>query len=183
MDKLKNISEEELIQGCLQDKREFQEALYRKYADQMYGVVMMYAKDTDDAADILQESFIHVFRKMDTFRFESAFGAWVRRIVVNKCIEHFRKKQRKREMEVRDEYMDIDPVKYDGILERISANDIVRLVNDLPSKAAMVLKLYAIEGYKHNEIAEMLEISEGTSKSQLNRARGLLKDKLVELNG
>ena len=71
----------------------------------------------------------------------------------------------------------------DGILERINASEIVRLVNDLPAKAAMILKLYAIEGYQHNEIAEMLDISEGTSKSQLNRARTLLKEKLVAING
>lgn len=182
MEQLKHISEEELIKGCLQDKRDYQEALYRKYADHMYGVVMTYAKDSEDAADILQESFIHVFRKMDTFRFESPFGGWVRRIVVNKCIEHYRKKVRKREVEVAQTDTPSEPVRLDGILERINAHEIVRLVNDLPAKAAMVLKLYAIEGYKHNEIATMLEISEGTSKSQLNRAKSLLKEKLAEIN-
>lgn len=181
MSDLKNISDEELVKGCLQDKRSFQEALYRKYADQMYSVVMMYAKDADDAADILQEGFINVFRKLHDFRFESPLGAWIRRIVVNKALEHFRKKQRKRELIEELSYEETPLM--DGILERINASEIVRLVNDLPSKAAAILKLYAIEGYKHNEIAEMLDISEGTSKSQLNRARVLLKEKLAQING
>ena len=181
MNNFQNISDEELIKGCLQDKRDFQEALYRKYADQMYSVVMMYAKDADDAADILQDSFINVFRKLHKFRSESPLGAWIRRIVVNKSIEHFRKKQRKKDFIEELGYEGIP--KLEGILERINANDIVRLVNDLPAKAAMILKLYAIEGYKHNEIAEMIEISEGTSKSQLNRARALLKEKLAQING
>lgn len=181
MENLKNISDEELVKGCLQDKRAYQEALYRKYADQMYSVVMMYAKDSDDAADILQDSFINVFRKLDKFRFESPLAGWIRRIVVNKSIEHFRSKKRKREL-IEDFSTEEQP-KVEGILERINANELVRLVNDLPTKAAMILKLYAIEGYKHHEIADMLEISEGTSKSQLNRARSLLKEKLVQLNG
>ena len=178
---LRNISDEELIRGCSKDKRDFQEALYRKYADQMYNVVMMYAKDADAAADILQEAFIHVFRKLDTFRFESPLGAWIRKIVVNKALEHFRREKRKNEIIEDLGTQEISII--DGVLDQINAQDIVRLVNQLPAKAAMILKLYAIEGYQHNEIASMLEISEGTSKSQLNRARTLLKEKLVQLNG
>lgn len=181
MENLENISDEELVKGCLQDKRAYQEALYRKYADQMYSVVMIYAKDSDDAADILQDSFINVFRKLHKFRFESQLGGWIRRIVVNKSIEHFRSKKRKRELI--EDFSHEEHPKVEGILERINANEIVNLVNDLPAKAAMILKLYAIEGYKHHEIADMLEISEGTSKSQLNRARSLLKEKLVHFNG
>lgn len=181
MEDLKNITDEELVKGCLQDKRNFQEALYRKYADQMYGVVMMYAKDSDQAADILQDSFINVFRNLNKFRFESPLGGWIRRIVVNKAIEHLRKEKRKQEV-IEDLGVSSTPF-LDDILDQINAKEIVRLVNDLPAKAAMILKLYSIEGYKHHEIAEMLEISEGTSKSQLNRARALLKEKLVQLNG
>lgn len=181
MTDLQNISDEELIKGCLKDKRDFQEALYKKFANKMYSVVMMYAKDADDAADILQDSFIHIFRKLDTFRFESPLGAWIRRIVVNKALEHFRKEKRKKELI--EEISIQEPPIIEGILDQINANEILRVVNELPAKAAMILKLYTIEGYQHNEIASMLEISEGTSKSQLNRARTLLKKKLVQLNG
>lgn len=175
------IEEEELVRECLKDKRAYQEALYRKYADKIYAVVMMYAKDSDDAADILQEAFINVFRQLHNFRFESPLEGWIRRIAVNKALEHFRKQKRKREF-----IEDYTPSSFsfdDGILDAINVKDIIRLVNDLPAKAAMILKLYAIEGYKHHEIAEMLAITEGTSKSQLNRARQLLKEKMVQLNG
>jgi RNA polymerase sigma-70 factor (ECF subfamily) len=178
---LQNISDEVLIKECLKDKRDFQEALYRKYANQMYSVVMIYTKDSDTAADILQEAFIHVFRKLDSFRFESPLGAWIRRIVVNKALEYYRSEKRKKEF-IEDMGTQESPT-IDGILDQINTKEIVRLVNDLPTKAAMILKLYAIEGYQHNEIASMLEISEGTSKSQLNRARALLKQKLIQLNG
>lgn len=178
---LRNISDEELIRGCLKDKRDFQEALYRKYADQMYSVVRIYAKDSDAAADILQESFIQVFRKLDSFRFDSPLGGWIRRIVVNKALEHFRKE--KRQNEIIEEFRDFESTNTDSVFDQINTKEIVRLVNELPAKAGMILKLYAIEGYQHNEIASMLEISEGTSKSQLNRARALLKEKLVEING
>jgi RNA polymerase sigma factor (sigma-70 family) len=177
----KKISDQELITGCLKDRRDFQEALYRKYADQMYSVVMIYAKDSDAAADILQESFIHVFRKLNSFRFESPLGAWIRRIVVNKAIEHFRREKRKNE--VIEEFTSQKPQIIEDILEQLNTKDIVRLVNELPAKAAMIFKLYCIEGYQHNEIAKILEISEGTSKSQLNRAKALLKEKLIQLNG
>ena len=142
---------------------------------------MMYSSDSDEAADILQDSFINIFRKLDEFRFESALGAWIRRIVVNKSIEYIRKNKRKKEFIDELSYVETD--KAEGVLERINSAEIVRLVNDLPAKAAMILKLYAIEGYQHNEIAQMLEISEGTSKSQLNRARTLLKEKLIQING
>lgn len=181
MSTLQNIADEELVKGCLQDKRAFQEALYRKFADEMYAVVMMYAKDSDQAANILQDSFINVFRNLNKFRFESPLGGWIRRIVVNKSIEYFRKEKRKQE--VIEDISAYQTPFLDEIIDQINAKEIVRLVNDLPAKAAMILKLYAIEGYKHHEIADMLEISEGTSKSQLNRARFLLKEKLVQLNG
>ncbi len=177
----KNISDEELVKGCLKDKRDFQEALYRKYADQMYSVVMMYTDDSDAAADILQDAFIRVFRKLSSFRFESPLGAWIRRIVVNKALEHFRREKRKNE--IIDEFVSQKPQIIDDLLDQINTNDIVRLVNELPVKAAMILKLYSIEGYQHNEIAKILEISEGTSKSQLSRAKALLREKLVRLNG
>lgn len=101
--------------------------------------------------------------------------------MVNKSIEYFRKEKRKQE--VIEEISAYQTPFLDEIIDQINAKEIVRLVNDLPTKAAMILKLYAIEGYKHHEIADMLEISEGTSKSQLNRARSLLKEKLVQLNG
>ena len=177
---IKDISDHDLIEGCLKDKRDFQEFLYRKYADKMYNVVMLYAKNSDSAADILQDAFIEVFRNLKRFRFESPLEAWIRRIMVNKALELYRREKRRNEF-IEEFSINESPI-IDDLIDQVNKKDIVRLVNELPRKAAVILKLYAIEGYQHNEIALKLGISEGTSKSQLNRARALLKQKLVLLN-
>jgi RNA polymerase sigma-70 factor (ECF subfamily) len=154
--------------------------LYRKYADKMYNVCLMYANDVDTASDILQESFIKVFRNLKKYKFEGSFEGWIRRIVINTALEHFRKK--KRENEVVEQFDNHPQTAFDDILDRINADEIIRLVNSLPDKAAMVLKLYTIEGYKHKEIADLMDITEGTSKSQLNRARSMFKAMIDQLH-
>lgn len=180
MDK-SNISEKELIERCKANDRKYQEMLYRKFADKMYNVCLIYASDTDVASDILQDGFIKVFRNLKRFNFEGSFEGWVRRIMVNTALEYFRKK--KRDSEFIENYTHQNHNVFDEILDKIHADEIVKLVNDLPMKAAMVLKLYAIEGYKHSEIADLMGISEGTSKSQLNRARFLFKDLIDQHHG
>jgi len=175
-----NISEKELIKFCIADKRQYQEMLYRKYADKMYTICLTYSDRDDDAADVLQESFIKLFKNLHKFKFNGSFEGWLRRIVVNTALEHYRKRVRiKENLTVYETY--IEP-SVDNILETINAKELVRLVNELPKKAAMILKLYAIEGFKHKEISEQLGITIGTSKSQLNRARFLLKESLNKLN-
>lgn len=175
------LSDEALIEACLKNDRRYQEALYRKFADQMYRVAITYSKDEDEAADILQDGFINVFRKLDRYKFQGSFEGWIRRIIVNKALEHYRAKRRKEE--VIREFHEQQNLVSDELLAGIQAKEIVNLVNHLPDKAGMVLKLYAIEGYAHKEIADLMGISEGTSKSQLNRARGLLRERLEKLNG
>ncbi len=175
------ISEKELVERCIANDRKYQEVLYRKYADKMYNICLMYADDDASASDILQDGFIKVFRNLKKFNFQGSFEGWIRRIIVNTALEQFRKK--KRETEFLDTYGEHSTNIIDEILEKINAKEIINLVNDLPAKASMVLKLYAIEGYKHNEIADLMGISEGTSKSQLNRARHLLKESIDKLNG
>lgn len=178
---LDNSSDQELIAGCLKDKRDFQEALYRRFADKMYRVAWTYTKDEDEACDVLQDGFINVFRNLKKFKNQGSLEGWIRRIIVNKALEHYRSKKRKEE--VLREYHQDQNFEIESLLSQINADEIIHQVNSLPEKAAMVLKLYAIEGYAHAEIADMMGISEGTSKSQLNRARGLLKEKLAKLNG
>lgn len=175
------VSEEQLIERCISGDRQSQEMLYRKFADKMYNVSLTYTDDEDEACDILQEGFIKVFRNLHNFNFQGSFEGWIRRIVVNTSLEFYRKKKREREFIV--DYENYDEPKIDTVLEKINADDIIKLVNQLPSKAAMVLKLFAIEGYNHKEIAEIMEISEGTSKSQLNRARFLFKEAVSKQNG
>ncbi len=181
VEQLQRAEDKELIAGALKNKRPYQEALYRKYADTMYRVAWTYAKDEDEASDILQDGFINVFRNLSKYKFEGSFEGWIRRIIINKALEYYRAKRRKEE--VIREYSEHQNTSTDDLLSGIQAKEIVALVNKLPEKAALVLKLYAIEGYAHREIADMMGISEGTSKSQLNRARGLLREKLSKLNG
>tara|TARA_Y100001934_G_C12059521_1_gene634647 strand:- start:30 stop:581 length:552 start_codon:yes stop_codon:yes gene_type:complete len=178
---LQNLEDKDLIEGCLKNDRLYQEALYRKFADTMYRVAWTYAKDDDEAADILQDGFINCFRNLHRYKFEGSFEGWIRRIIVNKALEYYRSKRRKEE--VTREYYERQEHSTDDLLSGIQARELIGMVNHLPDKAAMVLKLYAIEGYAHREIADLMGISEGTSKSQLNRARGLLRDRIEKLNG
>ncbi len=172
----KNISEKELVRQCIAGHRQYQKLLYQKYADLMYTVCLSYCKDEDQACDILQEGFIKVFRKIDQFKTKGSLRAWIRRIIVNTALDHYRKQ--KRQQEKIESYQQVSQQAVINVLDQISANELIKLVNQLPTKAAMVLKLYAIEGYAHKEIAEKMDITEGTSKSQLHRARALLKQLL-----
>ena len=172
-----NISEEELVRRCIANERQYQEILYRKYADQMFSVCLSYNKNEDEACDILQEGFIKVFGKLEQFNFNSSLKGWVRKIIVNTALDHYRKQKRHEDKLESYSQVVVSP-KIGNILEQINAQDLISLVESLPSRAAIVLKLYAIEGYGHKEIAEKLDITEGTSKSQLHRARTLLKQLL-----
>jgi len=141
---------------------------------------MTYTTNKDEAADVLQEGFIKIFRKIHQFNFEGSLEGWVRKIIVNTALENYRKKAR--EIENLNEYY-IEETESEIDLSEYSTNEIIEMVNHLPPKAQIVLKLYAVEGYSHQEISNILNISEGTSKSQLNRARKLLKEILIRLNG
>lgn len=174
------IDERELINGCLKDDRHYQEQLYRKYAKQMFIVCKRYARDRDEAMDFLQEGFIEVFRKLENFRFEGSLEGWIRRVITYKAIDHLRKENRYQEVTKEFDAELITPehsFELDSARE-IGADRIRELVNELPGKAGLVLKLFVLEGLSHKEIAQYLEISEGTSKSQLNRARLLLRSAL-----
>ncbi len=141
----------------------------------MYGICLTYTDSDDQAQDILQDGFIKVFRNLAKFqyRFDGSLEVWIRKIMINTALEVYRRNKRKEE--VLDDYKEYIPVHSNDVWQQIKLSELVEKVNSLPSKAAMVLKLYAIEGYKHHEIAELMGISEGTSKSQLNRARQLLE--------
>ena len=178
------ISEKELIERCLSNERKYQEILYRRYADKMYNVALTYAHNMDDASDILQDAFVSMFRNLKNFRFDCPIEAWIRKIVVNTALQKYHREKRKQE--VYQDYFNESSANdnfSEDVLERINAKEMIEMVNELPKKAAMVLKLFAIEGYGHNEISDLMNITVGTSKSQLNRARSLLKQSLNELNG
>lgn len=169
-----NLQEETLIGGCVKNDRKSQEQLYRMYADEMYNVCLAYEKDRDEVKDILQESFIKVFRNIEKYDKKGPLKAWVRRIVVNTAIDHFRRKK-----DV-DAFVDVETI---AEITPEQGNqhggqgfkDILKMVMRLPEGARMVFNLFALEGYSHKEIAEIMSISEGTSKSQYSRARQLLQ--------
>jgi RNA polymerase sigma-70 factor (ECF subfamily) len=168
------FSESDLIVGCLQGNRRMQEELYRRFSPRMYAVCLRYAGNAEEAEDILQEGFIKVFKKLDSFRSEGSFEGWMRRIFVNTAIEHFRRKRYMMPVTEREE--NTFEGKYLSVLDDLAAMDIMALVQELSPGYRTVFNMYVVEGYTHKEIADMLGISEGTSKSQLSRAKVILQD-------
>ena len=151
-----------------------QEALYQRFSPKMYGVCLRYAGTAENAEDILQEGFIKVFKKMGSFRREGSFEGWLRRIFVNTAIEHFRRKRYLQTVSEKEE--NSIEGKYLSVLDDLAEKDILALVQQLSPGYRTVFNMYVVEGYTHKEIADMLGISEGTSKSQLSRAKVILQD-------
>lgn len=162
----------------MRGKVKAQKELYEKFANKMYAICMRYTGDQDDAKDVLQDGFIKVYGNLDRFGFKGSFEGWMRRIFVNTSIEYIRKRTRMGFTE------EIEDDKIGGFADqaynKMEAEDIMRYINKLPQGYRMVFNLYVIEGYLHKEIAEMLGISEGTSKSQLNKARNMMQRLLSE---
>lgn len=168
------ISESDIIKGCVNGERHMQRLLYEKHSPTMYGICLRYAGSTEEAEDVLQEGFIKVFNKISSFRSEGSFEGWMRRIFVNTAIEQYRKKTHLQTIgEQQENTME---GKYLSALDHMAEKDIVALVQQLAPGYRMVFNMYVVEGYTHKQIAEELKISEGTSKSQLSRARMLLQD-------
>lgn len=171
------LSEQELIKGCRKGDRGFQQALYELYCRKMMVVCLRYSKSTAEAEDILQEGFVKVFHALKDFRQESKLETWVTRIMVNTALNSQRKKLYL--------YPMVDVEKIDVPDDEVSVTGIhfmqlLDMVRSLPQGCQVVFNLFAVEGYNHKEIAELLGISEGTSKSQYARARSLLRAKLLK---
>ncbi|MEO1253941.1 MAG: RNA polymerase sigma factor [Bacteroidota bacterium] len=156
-----SISEEKLIKGCQKGKREYQQALYDKYCDGMYLVALRYSKMQQEAEDILQEAFIKVFKNIKTFRKDSSLAYWIKRIVVNTALNHQRSKLYLYPMVDVNELDDWS--EKESIISEIGYEELLGLVRELPSGCQVIFNLFAIEGYKHHEIADQLQISEGSS--------------------
>lgn len=168
------ISDTDLIEGCRREDRRMQRELYQRFAPKMYGVCLRYAGSIEEAEDILQEGFIKVFRKIGSFRGEGSFEGWIRRIFVNTAIEHFRRKSYLQPITEREE--NTVENQYLSVLDNLAEKDIINLVQQLSPGYRTVFNMYVVEGYTHKQIAEMLGISEGTSKSQLSRAKLILQE-------
>ncbi|SHJ49356.1 RNA polymerase sigma-70 factor, ECF subfamily [Tangfeifania diversioriginum] len=158
-----------------------QEKLYRMFAPKMFGVCMRYAKDRTEAEDNLQDGFVNVFTNLKKFRHEGSFEGWVRRIMVNVSLSKYRKQHILYPVEDVGKY---ETQSFTGnILEKISADELINLIQELPPRYRMVFNLFVMEGLSHQEIGEAMKITEGTSKSNLARARDILKRKVEKLYG
>lgn len=169
--------ESDLIKGCIEGDSQMQRLLYDQFSSKMYGVCLRYAENTEDANDVMQEGFIKVYKSLSKFRAEGSFEGWIRRIFINTSIEHYRKKVKLYNVtEVQENTIEDSEL---DALDSLATKDILNIVNQLSPGYKQVFNMHVVEGYSHKEIADLLGITEGTSKSQLARAKGVLK-KMIE---
>ncbi|MES2430062.1 MAG: RNA polymerase sigma factor [Bacteroidota bacterium] len=175
------LTEEQLIKACIKEDAACQKEVFNRYSSRMLGVCQRYARNSADAEDILQDAFIKVFDKMHQFKFEGSFEGWIRRIVVNTALKKYTLTRYTKEIsgyEVKDkDESSLDPAAYSHLTQK----DLMQLINNLPHGYKVVFNLYVIEGYQHDEIAEMLGIQPGTSRSQLVKARTMLQKQILQL--
>lgn len=175
------MTEEAIIKGCINNQAAAQRELYNKHSPKMLAVCYRYAHNREDAEDMLQEGFIKVFFQIHSFENRGAFEGWIRRIIVHTCINILKKNKKFNE--------NVDLIHASGLQVRkesipaiIQAKQIIECIRTLPMGYRTVLNLYAIEGYSHREISQMLEIEESTSRSQYTRAKSMLENILLRKN-
>lgn len=175
------MTEDELIRGCIKEEAICQKEVFHRYAGRMLGVCNRYARNSADAEDILQDAFIKVFEKIHQFKFEGSFEGWIRRIMVNTALKKYSLRRYEKEVsgyEIRDrDESGIEPSAYSHLTQK----ELLDLINNLPDGYKLIFNLYVIEGYQHDEIAEMLRIQPGTSRSQLVKARNMLQKQILQL--
>lgn len=172
--------EEKLIKGCIKGERHAQELLYQQYSPRMFAICLRYTKAQQEAEDVLQESFIKVFRQIKNYKGEAPLVFWIKRIIINTALNSQRSKLYLYPMVDVDDLKELQGEQQD--VADYTLEELMNMVKSLPGSSQIIFNLYAIEGYKHKEIAEMLGISVGTSKSQYSRARFLLKERMKENN-
>ncbi len=171
---------QELIDRCRTGDREAHYKLYSLYSKSMFNAANRIVGNEDDAEDVLQEAFISAFRNLDSYRGDATFGSWLKRIVVNKAINILKRK--KMELMPEDEHFDVAaPEEEEVYMPNLTVDRVKKAIETLPDGYRSVLSLYLLEGYDHQEIAEIMGISESTSKSQLNRSKKKLKELLTQV--
>lgn len=165
---------EQLINDCKKGNSKAQEQIYRLLSPKVFAVCLKYSRNYQEAQDNLQEGFLLVFDKIDKFQFKGSFEGWAKRVVINYVLQQYRNKG---VFEIVVENLpDSEEVEIED--ESISMDFLTKIIQELPDRYRLVFNLYVIDGYSHKEIAEMLSISDGTSKSNLARAKAILKDKI-----
>jgi RNA polymerase sigma factor (sigma-70 family) len=173
----------DIINGCLKGNRRDQELLYRRHAAKLYAVCLQYSGNDEEARDILQEGFIKIFENLVHYKHEGSFEGWVRRITVNTALEKYRSKHLLHRVDDIDKIPEPDAEPDNEDYAGLQAVDLMGIIRELPPKYRMVFNLFAIEGYSHKEISKMMNISEGTSKSNLSRARVILQRRVGSFTG
>jgi RNA polymerase sigma factor (sigma-70 family) len=170
----------QLLEQCRQNDSRAQRALYDHFKTRLMGLCRRYAKNREDAQDMLQESFVKIFMRMGQLQSADKLEQWMKAIAVRTAIDHYNKRKRL-EPEFFEVVSDIAGADYELLLENVSDEQLISLINGLPEGCRMVFNLFVVEGYSHAEISELLQISDGTSRSQLHHAKLLLKQKLNAL--
>ena len=172
----------ELIKGCIKDDALCQKSLFNRYASTLLGVCMRYARSKEDAEDILQDAFIKIFKKIQQFKGDGSFEGWMRRVVVNTALKKYTVSRYSKEFSV-DEVKDtVLPDSNDvPAFNHLTEKDLLLLIHNLPDGYRIIFNLYVIEGFQHDEIANMLGIQPGTSRSQLVKARQMLQREIIQM--
>ncbi|MFD0797045.1 RNA polymerase sigma factor [Maribacter chungangensis] len=168
----------DVVEKCKGNDRKAQLQLYRQYCDGMYVVAMRFLCNSDDAEDVLQDAFINAFQNIHQFSGEVSFGAWLKRIVVNKCID-FLKSRKQRLLPLEEEYMQIVDDNDWSVGPEITINEVKQAIQKLPDKYRYVVLMYLLEGFDHKEISQVLGLTETASRTRLLRGKGYLKSVLT----
>jgi RNA polymerase sigma factor (sigma-70 family) len=176
------VNDQEIIDGCVRHNRRAQQMLYDKYSRFLLGICLRYASDKAEAEDILQDSFLKIYFNIKDFSGTGSFAGWLRKVAVNTAITHYHKNLKHRYHIEIEEYVSVETGTSSFEEDFFTSDELYRILNELPTGYKMVFNLYAVEGYKHKEIAEMLGIDTNTSKSQYSRAKAVLREKLEKLN-
>jgi RNA polymerase sigma factor (sigma-70 family) len=176
------LTDTELIKGCIREDAACQRGLFTRYASSLLGVCNRYARNKEDAEDILQDAFIKIFNKINQFKGDGSFEGWMRRVVVNTALKKYTLSRYSKEVSVEEirESTDVD-INDVPAFNHLTQKDLLLIINRLPDGYRLVFNLYVIEGYQHDEIADMLGIQPGTSRSQLVKARNLLQKEVLQM--
>ncbi len=169
---------QELIEECKKQNAKAQSVLYKRYSNVLFGICLKYSPNRAEAEDNLQDAFITIFSRIEQYKGKGSFEGWIKRITVNTALQKYRKKKAfdiSNEQQIEDVDVEIEETK-------VPLDFLLKIIQELPDRYRLVFNLYVLDGYSHKEIAEMLEISDGTSKSNLARARMILKTKVSDFN-
>ncbi len=178
--RLKTITEEHIIKGCLKGDSESQRALYEHFKVPMFRLCLRYAKDRPEAEDLLQDGFIQVFNDLHQYKFNGALGGWIRRVIVNVALQHIRR-NKKMQNTVEIESIADDYQTDEDVFSNLGVKALTKIIQQLPPGYRAVFNMYVIEGYSHKEIAEKMNFRVNTSKSQLSKAKAMLRRMLEDV--